>query len=371
MKILYIITKANEIGGAQIHIKDLCIRLLNDGNEPEVIVGENGALVDFLINENIKVHILPSLVRDISPIKDMKCILQMRKLVKEINPDVVTIHSSKAGIIGRLSLICSGLPVIFTAHGWSFANGINDKRKFIYIWIEKFCAIFSDKIITVSKQDKDLAIKYKVATDEQQIIIHNGILGKSVENKKNDNETCIRLISIARFCEQKDHETLLKALALINNNNWNLSLIGKGPCLEKTKLLTKELGLNDKVIFLGERLDVEVLLASSDVFLLISNWEGFPISILEAMRASLPVIASDVGGVCEAVNHGDNGFLVNRKDIYGLSKVIETLIENKELRLKMGKCGESLFKNDFDFESMYQKTLSVYSDVFNKRKLKG
>ncbi|ENA3446243.1 glycosyltransferase family 4 protein [Yersinia enterocolitica] len=368
MKILFIITKANEIGGAQTHIKDLCIRLQQDGHEPQVIVGETGALVDILHSYNIKVYIFPLLVREITPIKDIKCIFKLRKLIKEINPDIVTLHSSKAGIVGRLSLIGSGVPVVFTAHGWSFANGVSGNKKLIYIWIERICSLFTDKIITVSEQDKILAIKYKVAAEDKQVVIHNGIPEKTTLYEK-ENSECVRLISVARFCEQKDHETLLKALCLIKNSNWNITLIGKGPDFGKIKFLADELGLSSKIFFLGERLDVENLLSLSDVFLLISNWEGFPISILEAMRASLPVIASDVGGVNEAVKDNINGFLVNRKDVKDLAYKIEKLINDRHLRDTMGKQGECYFRNEFSFDVMYEKNLAIYKKVINNKLL--
>ncbi|MGP6379010.1 glycosyltransferase family 4 protein [Yersinia bercovieri] len=368
MRVLYIITRANEIGGAQVHVKDLCIKLLAEGHKPEVIVGESGLLVDMLKSKGINVHILPSLVRDISPLKDISCIFKLRKLVKKINPDIVTLHSSKAGIIGRLSLIFSGIPVVFTVHGWSFADGVSKSKKRFYILIERAVSLFTDIIITVSKQDKELALKYKVASNSKQIVIHNGISKKSIETRNTVNSECIRLISVARFCEQKDHETLLNSLYLLKNESWHLSLVGKGPNLDKIKKLAVTLGLDNKIDFLGERTDVENLIASSDVFLLISNWEGFPISILEGMRASLPVIASDVGGINESVENGVTGYLVKKADVLALTECIKKLISDRTLRLYMGKNGCESFNNKFTFDHMYNKTKEVYMKACMEKK---
>ncbi|CNF65034.1 glycosyltransferase family 4 protein [Yersinia intermedia] len=363
MKVLYIITRASEIGGAQVHVKDLCVKLLTDGHNPEVIVGESGPLVDMLENKGVKVHILPSLVRDISPMKDLLCVFQLRQLVKKIKPDLVTLHSSKAGIIGRLSLVASNIPVVFTVHGWSFADGVSEKKKKLYIWIERVVSIFTDKIITVSEQDKKLALKYRVTSNSKQVVIHNGIPDKTVEISSVKFDECVRLISVARFCEQKDHETLLYALHPLRNEQWHLSLVGKGPNLSRIKDLAVKLELDMKVDFLGERSDVESLIASSDILLLISNWEGFPMSILEGMRASLPVIASDVGGVNEAVKDGVTGYLVKKADVLCLTECIKKLLDNKTLRLNMGKNGGYLFDNEFTFDSMYKKTFAVYNSV--------
>ncbi|WP_269724112.1 glycosyltransferase family 4 protein [Yersinia enterocolitica] len=254
-------------------------------------------------------------------------------------------------------MIATNIPVVFTVHGWSFADGVSDKKKKLYIWIERAVSIFADKIITVSEQDKKLALRYRVTSDSKQVVIHNGIPDKTIETSNIKDNKCLRLISVARFCEQKDHETLLTALYPLRNEQWHLSLVGKGPDLDKIRELAVKLELDRKIDFLGERSDVENLIASSDIFLLISNWEGFPISILEAMRASLPVIASDVGGVNEAVKDGVTGYLVKKADTRNLTECIKILLNDEELRLNMGQNGESSFNSHFTFDLMYKKTL--------------
>ena len=120
------------------------------------------------------------------------------------------------------------------------------------------------------------------------------------------------LTMVARFEPQKDHPSLLKALARLRNHAWRLELIGEGPLLERTRDLARSLGIADRVEFLGQRSDVAERLATSQVYVLSSNWEGFPRSILEAMRAGLPVVASDVAGVSEAVVDGVTGYVVPR-----------------------------------------------------------
>ncbi|HFV5407130.1 TPA: glycosyltransferase, partial [Escherichia coli] len=119
---------------------------------------------------------------------------------------------------------------------------------------------------------------------------------------------------VARFCAQKDHETLLKAFSNIDKEKWRLTLIGGGDS-KSIKELAKKLNIDKNINFVGQTKNVVNFLNHSDVFLLISNWEGFPISILEAMRSSLPIIATDVGGVSEAVKHGYNGFLINKGNV--------------------------------------------------------
>lgn len=368
MKICFVITKADEIGGAQIHIRDLTYHLLKDGCNPYVIVGESGALVNELRKNNIPVYIVKDLVREINPLKDTKSILEIRKLFKIISPDLISLHSSKAGIIGRLAAKSLNIPVIFTAHGWSFANGVRKKEEILYRFIEKKMTPLATKIITVSAQDKKLAIKYGVANSEQQIVIHNGMpkLPTLIPSKPKKEGAYTSLISVARFSNQKDHRTLFLALSQLKKFPWTLNLVGKGPLLDGAKQMVKEYDIEDKVFFLGERGDVAELLANSDIFLLISNWEGFPRSILEAMRAGLPVIASDVGGVSESVIHKETGYLVERGNVEDVKSKIESLLIDPMLCSNYGSAGMLRYNENFTFDAMYDKTKKLYEQLLNK-----
>ncbi|EOK4231166.1 glycosyltransferase family 4 protein [Escherichia coli] len=368
MKVLYIITKADEIGGAQIHIRDLSSRLKEDGHDVVVIVGEHGALVDELIKRGVAYHIVPSLVREINPIKDLRAVIEISKLISILDPDIISLHSSKAGIIGRLAALRKKKPVIFTAHGWAFANGVSKNRQKLYCIIEKIIEPLASKIITVSEQDKQLALELNVSSHEKQVVIHNGMIQSSLPPRfvnRTSNKT-VELISVARFSEQKDHRTLFVALSQINNLNWRLTLVGKGPLLEYYKTLARKLNIHERIQFLGERHDVAELMVRSDVFLLISKWEGFPRSILEAMRAGLPVIASNVGGTSEAINDGITGFLVEREDVDGLKHKLCKLLSEPELCFNMGQAGYQSFISNFTFDVMYQKTYYLYESLLKK-----
>lgn len=369
MKVLFIITKADEIGGAQIHIRDLCIRLQSEAVKVHVIVGENGALVDELKKYNIPFCIVPTLVRQIDLRKDFKAILSIHSQIKKYNPDIISLHSSKAGIIGRIAALFTKVPVIFTAHGWAFANGVGNKQQKIYCAIEKIMAPLASKIITVSRQDKELALQFGVASDNKQIVIHNGMpdINYLSQQKEKTKTEKINLISVARFSEQKDHKTLFLALSELMDLDWHLQLIGKGPLLEHYRRYADELGIGERIDFLGERHDVAELLASSDIFLLISNWEGFPRSILEAMRAGLPIIASNVGGTSESVRNNETGFLIDRGDVKILSVKLRQLIENPDIRLQLGDAGLKVFRANFTFDVMYNKTKKVYESLLQSR----
>jgi glycosyltransferase involved in cell wall biosynthesis len=168
-----------------------------------------------------------------------------------------------------------------------------------------------------------------------------------------------KLIMVARFVPQKDHRLLLHALRRIESA-WSLMLVGDGPCRKAIQELAAELGLARQIQFLGERSDIAELLAEADIFLLPSRWEGLPISILEAMRAGLPVIATDVGGVAEAVTDGITGCLVAVQNVEHLRAKLQQLIESPELMSRMGQNGRNRYEADFHIEFMVKRTISVY-----------
>jgi glycosyltransferase involved in cell wall biosynthesis len=168
---------------------------------------------------------------------------------------------------------------------------------------------------------------------------------------------------VARFEEQKDHATLFRALAGLGDLAWQLELVGDGPLFSEAVALAKQLGIASRTQFLGFRRDVTRRLADAQVFLLITNWEGFPRSILEAMRAGLPVVASDVGGNAESVRDGETGFIVPRGDVASLRTALARLIADPELRMRFGALGRRRFEERFTFERMCEKTFAVYRDV--------
>lgn len=368
MRVCYLITKADEIGGAQVHVRDLAINMQDLGHDITVITGEKGALVNQLVSNNINVIIDENLQRSINPFLDLLAFISLRKKIKKISPDLLALHSSKAGILGRLVAKSLGIKSVFTVHGWAFADGISKFKRKMYIIIERFYATFlSDHIITVSEQDKKLALKYNVASNEIMTTVHNGVYGRVSNINYTSINKKIKLVMVARFSEQKDHKTLLMALSKIDSKLWSLDLIGKGKYLEQTKKLALDYNISRNVNFLGERNDVLELLQKSDVFILISNWEGYPLSILEAMSCGLPIIASDVGGVNEAVRDGYNGYLVPRNDSVYLEESIKKLIDSYDLRLKYSINNINDFNNKHHINNMVQHTSKVYFDVISEQ----
>lgn len=368
MHILYIITRSDEIGGAHIHVRDLANRLTSDGHKVSVIVGGNGLYSDMLRSLDIDLYQAKYLKRSINLVYDFKAISEIRRLIYKIKPDIISGHSSKVGILIRfINLFFTTPPVIFTGHGWSHANGIKMIPRLFYWLCESLLINFSSRIITVCKSDYDYALSTLPLFNKKKLIcIPNGMPYKDKVIRGNLTlNSNFRLISVARFSPQKDHETLINALNKLRHRNWKLELVGEGIYKEHIEELVRSLDLQDRIKFLGYRNDVHQLLLNSDLFLLSSNWEGFPRSILEALRASLPIIATNVGGISESVIDKSNGLIVPPNSIKAFEQALSTFFDNPKLVNKYGIESRKLFDNYYDAEIMFRKTIDIYNELLN------
>ncbi|MGO0062396.1 glycosyltransferase family 4 protein [Brevibacillus fluminis] len=366
MKIVQIITRSEVIGGAHVHVLDIAKHLVKKGNEVIIYAGGEGPFTEEIGKLNLPYRALAHLVRPISVTKDWQAFWEIREALQRDNPQLVATHSSKAGLLGRLAARSLGIPAIFTAHGWAFTEGVPPRRRLFYRMVERLAAPFATRIITVSEYDRELALRYRVGSQRKVVTVHNGVDGIDRGLLADPGREQVRLIMIARFEEQKDHRTLLTALSPLRHLPWELDLVGDGPLLAPMKQLAAELGLGGKVHFYGARRDIPERLAKAQIFLLISKWEGFPLSILEAMRAGLPVIASSVGGVSEAIVEGVTGCLIPQQDARTLQEKLERLLLNPDLRKSMGKAGMQLYQEQFTVDMMMKKMIDVYEDALGR-----
>ncbi len=329
-----------------------------------MITGKNGIYNFELDSYSIPNTSCSKFLSEISLFNDFQIFLELKRKISQFQPDMVSLHSSKAGIIGRLVCHSLNIPCIFTAHGWSFTNGVPKLQSEIYKRIEKAVEQFSNTIICVSHYDRKLGVRIGMSP-HRLITVHNGMpdISSSLYSQPHLPSPVVRAVMIARFDRQKDHRTLLRALA--NVPNLHLDLIGDGPLLQKNKDLVKKLELSNRVCFLGSCNSPQIakVLSEAHFFVLISNWEGFPRSILEAMRAGLPIVASDVGGVSEAVLDGINGYCIPRGDTITLTKRLEKLSNSPNLRAEMGSKSRSSYKSVFEFTHMMKKTMVLYKEV--------
>lgn len=361
MKILFLITRADTVAGAQVHVRDLAVALQQDGHKILILTGQRGIYNDVLEEEGIESIACEYLEQKINPLQDWKSLNWILQAIDKFQPDLIATHSSKTGILGRIASKISKTPCTFTAHGWSFSETVPQPSRGIYQFIEKLVEPLSDRIICVSHCDRSLGIKAGMQCD-RLLTIHNGMKDISESLKAEPSQSNpVKIAMVARFARQKDHPSLIEAFQHLDGAE--LILVGDGPQLPEIQALVDRLQLEEKVRFLGFRQDVAEILAGVQIYTLISHWEGLPCTIIEAMRSGLPVVASDVGGVKEIIEDNRTGYVIPYGNRDLLTQRLAELVADAGLRTQMGSFGRQRYESQFKFESMYAKTLEVYREL--------
>jgi glycosyltransferase involved in cell wall biosynthesis len=355
LKIAFLITRLDELGGAQVHVRDMGAAFCARGGRVTYLCGSGRPNQTQVGIEALRI---PGLGRTVRPVRDLRALPSLISALSDIKPDLVSTHSSKAGWLGRAACRRLGIPVIFTAHGWAFTEGVNPLAAAAYRAAERIAARWCDRIITVSDYDRALALRARVGRPEQLVPVHNGMPDVSPALRASPEHGPPVVAMVARMDAQKDHALLLDALEGLTALDWRLRLVGDGDRRRTLEARVAGGPLAGRVEFLGARNDVAEVLRDAQVFVLASRWEGFPRSILEAMRAGLPVVATGVAGVPESVQDGGTGFTVPRGDAAGLRARLHQLLQD---------AGRRRYEERFTFEHMLRKTVTVYRDVMQER----
>ena len=375
-KILYFITQS-EYGGAQRYVFDLANNLKSDF-QVAVAMGEqgkDGRLAKKLDENDIKYFILPHLKRDISPLNEIFALREIIKLIKKYQPDIIHLNSSKISILGSLAALFTKTKVIYTVHGWVFNEPLPTPLKWFYLWLEKFTAKFKDKIICVSESDRQVALKYKIAPVEKLITIHNGLVfchsGLDPESsiKKLEQISGVKLTnnfligSIGNLYQTKGFEYFIKAAdVLINQSRLSATfiIIGEGKEREALEKLIAKYNLKNNFILAGNIDQAARLLPAIDVYVCSSVKEGLSYTLIEAMQAGRPIVATKVGGNPEMIENEKTGLLSKPADARDLAEKIKTLLNNKALALELGQNGKAKAMVEFGLEKMVEQTKNVY-----------
>lgn len=358
MRILYLITKS-EHGGAQSHLLHL-VRTAAQRGTVLVLTGEDGQFSATLRSEGIETHALGHLKHRLHPWHDVAGLSELTRWIRLFDPDIVHAHSGKAGLLGRLAAASQHVPSVYTAHGFSFAEGTPFGRKCAALAGEWIAGQAGDFTIAVSRSESELAVRYHLARRKRRAVIYNGVDEPALRAVPQNGPPVIAMV--ARFDFPKQQALLIRAFSHIAGNA-RLWLIGDGPELPSAVRVAQRCGMRDRITFWGDRNDVIELLARAQVGALISSQEGFGLSLIEAMSLGLPVIASACGGMREIVCDGQNGLLVAAGDESQLAAALEQLVSDPQLRKRMGEAGLACFRENFTARAMVERTFHVYESL--------
>ena len=368
--IVQLVTRSDTLGGVHNHIIEI-IKFTNFHKlKTIVLVGDSSQkkFIKKLIDEDIDYKIVSNLIVKINLLFDIKALFELIKILRIINPKLICLHSSKAGILGRVAAFILKIPSIFTVHGWSFSIKTNFAIRIFYFLLEYILQFCTYHIITDSFADKKLAEKIGFRIKKISAIPNcSSFDDQPQKNILNNKSKEILLLTISRIDYQKDFKSLFLALShLPNNLKWKLIYVGDGILKSEAQYLARKLKINSKIEFVGFKTQLKNYYMNADVFVLSSNWEGLPITLLDAMNFGLPMIATNVGGCSDVISHGYNGFLVPHKSPKHISFFLEKLIKDKNLRLDLGCKSKKIYQKIFNKDIFNNKTFNLYKDYIKQ-----
>jgi glycosyltransferase involved in cell wall biosynthesis len=341
--------------------------------------GSEGSLIEEVHLRGIPLTILPDLLRQVSPLHDLKALWQLRRYLRDGQYTIVHSHSSKAGILGRIAAKLAGTPVIIhTVHGWSFHDHMPWVTRIAYIMLERLCAHFTDALIVVTDRDEQKGLQAGIGKSSQYHKIRSAIPLQDFDPLRADRQlirkeldipmNSLVLGTVGRFSAQKNPYDWINVAEKISGEipDCRFLMVGDGPLLPQVKTILLEKNLNRKFLLPGIQRNIPQMMAAMDVFLLTSLWEGLPRVIPQAMSMRLPVVATSVDGSSEIIMDGFNGYLCPPGNINCLVDRCLKLLMDSELRQAISLKGRETAVENFDLLQMIAQIDDLYNSFLIK-----
>lgn len=326
---------------------------------------------------NIKIKSVP-ISRNPLAKTNLTAYKELVEFIKKEKINYIHCNTPTGGILGRLAgKKCNVKKVIYQAHGFHFYKGAPKKNWLFYYPIEKWLARYTDALIAINQEDFALAktkLKLRkngnvyfvpgVGIDTTQYTLSaKAREQKRIELKLNEND--VALISMGDLIDRKNYDTAIRAIAEANNPALQYFICGKGPEEENLKTLAEYLGISEQIHFLGFRSDIKELLAAADVFLFTTKQEGLPRSMMEAMAAGLPCVASKIRGNTDLLEGTEGGYLCPTTDVSAYAENLKILANDKALREKMGK-NNLITIQKFSTETVNEEMKKIYESELSE-----
>ena len=296
---------------------------------------------------------------------------QLLQIVSENKYEFIHCNNPISGIISRLVSLKLKVKIIYTAHGFHFYKGAPIKNWILFYPIEKICSKFTDVLITINKEDYQLAKKKFNAKRTvyipgigidvsrfQNILVDKVVLKKELGIP---TESFI-LLSVGELNENKNHSVVIKALSELGIKDVHYIIAGVGPLKNELERLSLNKNVGYQVHFLGYRTDIDKIYHISDVFVFPSYREGLSVALMEAMASGLPCVVSDIRGNTDLIDDGKGGFLCKPNDVNGFAKNIKNIILDKERINIFRKYNQEKVKN-FNISSVLKMYIEIYKNI--------
>ena len=379
IKVLHIITNL-PVGGAQDNTLLTVERLDRARYEVSLMCSPEGHWVRRAAHiPDLNLIFIDELVRPISIFRDLIAFWRIYRHIRKQRYTIVHTHSSKPGFTGRLAAWLARVPVIVhTIHGFPFHDFMPAFARHFYIRIERLLSRLTTRLVTVSKLNLEKAVKLGLAEREKFVNIYSGIdfekfsviadvYRKRQELGVAEHEYVVGMVG--RFSEQKAPWNFIAAMphVLHRYRNTRFVMVGDGELMAEMKALAEKLEVSRHVSFLGFRDDVAEILQTFDVYVLSSQWEGLGRSLTEAMFLGRAVVATDVEGVPELVQHGKTGILVPANNPEALAREIASLLADPEKRARLGHVAREKVDDTFDANRMVHELDRLYQKLLREK----
>jgi glycosyltransferase involved in cell wall biosynthesis len=363
---------ASSRGGGAVHVRDLVRHLDHDRFAVTVAMPEDGGNVTA---EDFAAYGVVYQRLDIASGLRLGSLFDLHRLLRHEGYDILHCHGARAALYGRLAVIPLGdrrPRVVYTVHGLAAPHYTWPKR-WTLLLAERLLAPWTDAFIGVCEAERAAIVAAGIGPPDRVHVVRNGIdtaLFRQVSPPRAawrnvlEVPSSVPLITtVARMYFPKDFDTLLRAFDVVHAQQpqAHLLIVGDGPYRPRVEAQIAELDLEHNVTVAGVRRDIDRVLATSDIFVLsTTEGEGLPLTILEAMASGLPVVASDVAGIGEAVVHGETGLLVPPKDAAALAGSILELLGDSGKARTLGQKGLARVRESFTVEKMVSETAAIY-----------
>ena len=380
-KILRIIARLN-IGGPAIHVILLSADLDPERYETLLVKGmeseTEGDMMDLARERGVKPFLIGALGRELNPIRDLKTLWHVYRLICRERPDIVHTHTAKAGTVGRIAAKLAGVPiVVHTFHGHVLSGYFGPMKTWIFTAIERLLAGWSNVIIAVSETCRRDLLELGIGDEKKMRTIPLGLELDRFPEKSPQYKGALRqrfsipedvpvISHVARMVPIKRHDVLLRAIPKVweKKPEARFLLIGDGETRPALENLARELNLDGRLIWTGFINEQEMIYADTDLLVLTSDNEGLPVAVIEALASACPVVSTRVGGVPELINEGVTGYITPPGDSDQLADTLIKALDNMDQLREMGRKGQRDVLERYnsrrlvrDIDSLYQELL--------------
>ena len=314
--------------------------------------------------------IVLKMAHQINPSSDIKVEKALRRIIKQLKPDIVYAHSSKAGALARIADWGLKNKVIYNPHGWAFNMQQSTKKKEMYKWVEKISAHFCDKIVCISDAEKESALREKICKPSKLQVIYNGIDLEEIKNtisKKraelNIPEDAFVVGMVGRLSKQKAPDVFVKAAKLIKDKipNAYFLMVGDGELRDQVEEMIHKFNLDSSFLITGWVDNPTAYMKVMNVGCLLSRWEGFGLVLPEYMACGVPIVATDVDAIPNIIKNGKNGILVDKDDYILTSNVIIKLFNDEQFRYDLIKLEKAVVKQKYSVKRVIKENIIMYN----------